>query len=207
MKKLVIIAIFSLAFTNLSAQEIEYGNFTDKKSAVKMEFLSPLGGNLTFGYERYLKNWMGVEGKIGIIGIGTDVDDRDARGAFVKIGPKFKLKPDFVEEGLRGSHYLRGGYIRPELAFGFYTQNENRFTPLGSEDRRESISTGTIMINYGKQYVLSNVMTLDWYLGVGYGWSTGSNNDDGDYNFGWVNGGTDSPIAFAAGFTIGFLVK
>jgi len=143
--------------------------------------------------------------ELGIIGIGSDPDNLDPRGAFVKVGPKFKLKPVFVEDGMRGSHYLRGSYIRPEIAISVYNQNEtgDPFDSI-SATNRETFTSVAFLINFGKQYVLSNVMTMDWHFGVGYGITSGG---EDAYNYGWVNGHKDSPIAVSAGFTIGFLGK
>lgn len=206
MKKLALIAAtLGLGFFQANAQEVDYGNVSDKRSAYKMELFSPLTGNLTLGYERYLKNWMGIEAKLGIIGIGSDPENREALGGFVKVGPKFKLKPVFVEEGMRGSHYLRGSYIRPELAISLYSQNDLQDPFDNTNDpNRETVSSVAFLINFGKQYVLSNVMTLDWSFGIGYGISTGG---EERYNFGYTNGPKETPLAMSAGFTIGFLGK
>ena len=60
------------------------------------------------------------------------------------------------------------------------------------------------LINFGKQYVLSNAMSVDWHVGIGYGISSGGTEE---YNFGFINGPKESPLALSAGFTIGFLGK
>jgi len=202
---IVITVILTLGLNVAKSQEIEYTNDTDKKSAYKMELFSPLTGNLTFGYERYMKNWMGIEGKLGIIGIGSDPDNREARGAFVKFGPKFKIKPSFVLDNMRGSHYLRGSYIRPEIAISLYSHNDPQ-DPFDNvaDPNRETVSSVAFLINFGKQYILSNVMSMDWHFGIGYGISSGGQEE---YNFGFINGPKESPIALSAGFTIGFLGK
>ncbi len=200
---IALLATLGLSVVEATSQEIDYSNVSDKKSAYKMELFSPLTGNLTLGYERYLKNWMGIETRLGIIGIGSDPDNREGRGAFVKVGPKFKLKPVFIEDGMRGSHYLRGSYIRPEIAISVYNHNDldDPFDNV-SDPNRETVSSVAFLINFGKQYVLSNVMTLDWHIGVGYGISSGGKEE---YNYGFINGPKESPMAVSAGFTIGFL--
>jgi len=73
-----------------------------------------------------------------------------------------------------------------------------------SDPNRETVSSVAFLINFGKQYVLSNIMTMDWHFGVGYGFSSGG---EERYNFGYMNGPKESPIALSAGFTIGFMGK
>jgi len=204
------IAIFFMIFLTAASASIaqdfgnDYTNIDQKKSAIKMELFSPLTGNLTFGYEKYLKNWIALEGKLGIIGVGVDEENRDANGVFIKVGPKFRLKPDFITPDLRGSHFLRGSYIRPELAVSVYQQNKRDEMDNFIESERETNTSVAFLINFGKQYVLGDIMTLDWSFGVGYGFSS---DRDGEYHFSHVNGGSDFPLAISAGFTIGFLLK
>tara|TARA_R110002096_G_scaffold222759_1_gene411599 strand:+ start:280 stop:879 length:600 start_codon:yes stop_codon:yes gene_type:complete len=199
MKNFSIFFLFCLLSLSALAQEVslEPDSLT-KKSVIKMEFFSPLTGNTTFGYERYLKNFTSIEFKIGIIGLGKKIDEpyRD-NGVFVKVGPKFKLKPSYATEGTFGTHLLRGSYIRPELALSIF----------GHEDfdrSSESITAAALLINYGNQYILGKVMSLDWHVGLGYGFS---NDDDQGYFYGFSAGGNDFPMAFSAGFTLGVLLK
>ncbi|MEP5160026.1 hypothetical protein, partial [Ekhidna sp.] len=121
MRIITTISIFVVAFA-ANAQTID-ANSTNKKKAIKMEFFSPLTGNTTIGYESYIKDWLSWEGKVGIIGLGTDNSDTNPSGVLLKAGPKFKLNPDFVTNDLRGSHLLGGKYIRPEIAFAYYNED------------------------------------------------------------------------------------
>lgn len=198
---LLLISLFII--TKISAQEVILEpDSVLKKRVIKMEFFSPLNGNLTIGYEQYLKDFTSIEAKVGIIGIGKQ-QGYNSSGAFVKIGPKFKLKPNYATKGTFGTHLLRGSYIRPEIAISVFHWEDTdglRFT----EDDEQDITSAAILINYGKQFVLGKVMTLDWHVGVGYGFS---NNDDRAYYHGYVAGNGDFPLAFSTGFTIGFLMK
>ena len=141
---------------------------------------------------------------IGIIGIGTDVNDSNPAGVFIKGGPKFKLNPDFVTSDLRGSHLLSGKYIRPEIAFSQYSESVSNFDGVVPNSRRESITSIAILITYGRQYVLADVMTLDYHVGVGYGYNS---SDEGRYDYGYATSNPSFPVAFSAGFTLGFLLK
>lgn len=92
----------------------------NKKNILKIDFLSPLTGNTTFAYERSLQPGRSIEASLGIIGLGIDPGNRNQEGAFVKLGYKFIKDPDFYLRGMRYAHILKGGYIKPEVAFGFF---------------------------------------------------------------------------------------
>lgn len=204
MKKLQLVTLLLLAsFGSAFAQEVTIRpDSTMKTRAIKMEFFSPLNGNLTFGYEQYIKNFTSIEARLGVIGIGRqDVISRRETGFFLKIGPKFKLKPDYAQKGTYGTHLLRGGYIRPEVAFGTFNIDHD---PVENNRRGNQANFFSVMINYGKQYILGDIMTLDWNIGVGYGFS---NEDDLSYYYGNVIGDGDYPIAINGGFTLGVLLK
>lgn len=199
MRKSTIFFLFFLLSLSAFAQKVtlEPDSLT-KKSVIKMEFFSPLTGNTTFGYERYLKNFTSIEAKIGIIGLGKKIDEpyRD-NGILIKVGPKFKLKPSYATEGTFGTHLLRGSYIRPELALSIFGHEE-------FDGSSESITAAAILINYGKQVILGKIMSLDWHVGLGYGFS---NDDEQGYYYGFSAGNNEFPMAFSAGFTLGVLLK
>ncbi len=171
-----------------------------KKKVIKVEFFSPLTGNLTFGYEKYLKDFTSIEMRLGIIGIGTQ-EFYNATGIFVKAGPKFKLKPSYATKGTFGTHLLRGSYIRPEIAFSVFNWKTD---DIYSDNEEKNIRSVALLINYGRQFVLGKIMSLDWHVGIGYGIS---NDDTQGYYFGYTAGDGSFPIAFSTGFTLGFLMK
>ncbi|SNT16827.1 Protein of unknown function [Ekhidna lutea] len=202
MKIITTLLTVLIAFS-ISAQTIDTDYSNHKKRAIKFEFFSPLTGNSTFGYENYIKDWLSWEAKVGFIGLGLDNNDINPSGFLFKGGPKFKLNPDFVTDDLKGSHLLSGKYIRPELIFAHYTQDEPYYNGT-SEFNRETFTSVGFLITYGRQYILANIMTLDYHIGLGYGWD---NSNDGRYNYGHSNGDTSFPVAISAGFTIGVLMK
>lgn len=205
MKNFLIAAfIFSALFAQ--AQVINTDFESQKKKIVKMEFFSPLTGNTTFGYEQYVKDWLSYEAKIGIIGLGIDPREINPGGVLLKVGPKFKLNPDFVTDGMKGSHLLSGKYIRPEVAVSFFAQDNVTFDEFtGNETRtREDYAALAVLINYGRQFVLGDMMSIDYHVGLGYGYNSGG---EARYNYSHSTAGKDFPIAVSAGFTIGFLLK
>lgn len=198
MKKLIISVILYFLAISLFAQPlILEPDSLSKKSIIKIEFFSPLSGNTTIGYERYIKNFTSVEAKVGFIGLGKRVDDYRNTGVFLKVGPKFKLKPEYATEGTFGTHLLRGSYIRPEIGISIFDHQEY-------DQRSKTVTSAAILINYGKQYILGKIMSLDWHIGLGYGFS---NDGDQGYFFGYSAGDNDFPMAISAGFTLGVLLR
>ena len=204
MKKVILTLTFFAISMSLLAQNIVTDFDDQKKRAIKMEFFSPLTGNTTLGYESYIKDWLSWEVKVGVIGIGTDVNDSNPAGVFFKGGPKFKLNPDFVTSDLKGAHLLGGKYIRPEIAFSQYTESVQTFDGNISRSERESFTSIAFLITYGRQYVLADLMTLDYHVGLGYGYNS---SDEGRYDYGFATSDPSFPLAFSAGFTVGFLLK
>ncbi len=206
MKKIALPLLLLLSGISLLSQHIEADYETQKKSIVKMEFFSPLVGHTTFGYEKYIKDWLSWEAKIGFIGLGTDTGSTDQSGLFLRGGPKFKLNPDFITRDLRGSHLLSGKYIRPEIVISVYHEDviETYFgfrTSTGVQTR-ESVAAFALIINYGRQYVLSDIISMDWHFGIGYGFD----NTNRGYHHSHRIVGDDSPAVFSGGFTVGVLL-
>ena len=205
MKRIVAFSIFLLLTFALFSQEINTDFESQKKRIIKMEFFSPLTGHTTFGYEKYVKDWFSWEAKIGIIGLGID-NDLNSRGLLFRGGPKFKLNPDFVTDDLRGSHLLSGKYIRPELVVSVYNEEayDYNYSSGVESQSRQNFTSVAFLINYGRQYILADIMSLDWHIGIGYGFD---NTDEGGYRHSHTNGDSDFPVALSAGFTIGILLK
>lgn len=197
-------------------------NYKDnRKNAVKIDFLSPLTGNLTFGYEHSLKPGRSVEGTIGIIGLGIDVENMNAGGLFVKAGYKFIKDPDFYLRGMRYAHILKGSYVKPEIALGLYGRDiYNRYgyyddwgnwhSGHKAPRLRETVFSGTIQLVVGKQWVYDNIFLVDFNAGIGYGFVSRSGtgfDDDYTYHFGYLITPTDLPMSFSMGLKIGGLFK
>jgi len=177
-------------------------NYTDnKKNVIKLDFISPLTGNTTFAYERSLKPGRSMEMTLGIIGLGIDPDDINQAGFFMKFGYKFIKSPDFYFNRMRYSHILKGGYVRPEISFGYYSYD----TPsdmYGQPSERRPVFTGAIHLIIGKQWIFDNVFLVDFFGGIGYGFS---DDDNREYQFGYVIASPDIPVSFTAGLKIGVL--
>jgi hypothetical protein len=198
MKRFLLACIIGSFFMQGFAQYVEAPDYvTQRKKVFKIEIFSPLTGNLTVGYEEFIKNWTSFEAKVGIIGIGTNITNSSDFGLFVKAGPKFKFKPNLTVDGIRSQHLLAGLYFRPEFILSVFDNSGSDYYNDGP-----SVSLA-IMFNLGKQYILGQFTTLDFNVGLGYGYG----NHDGDYYYSHVVGGGGFPIAATAGLSIGFLLK
>jgi hypothetical protein len=180
-----------------------------KKNALKLGFFNPFLGSMQFTYERSIKPGKSFETTLGIIGLGFDPSEIQPRGATIKVGYKFIKTPDYILPGMRSSHILNGGYIRPEVIFNFYTYDsynyDYSFYPYETT-RKESFS-GALVLNVGKQWVFSNSFLIDFYLGAGYGFASNADNYDNNNHFGFVGAFPEFPIAFTGGLRVGFLFK
>lgn len=208
--------VFTKALTNPESYK------DNRKNAIKIEFMSPLTGNTTFAYERSLKPGRSIEGTLGIIGLGVDVSDENAGGAFVKFGYKLIKDPDFYLRGMKYAHILKGSYIKPEFAFGVlgrdvydwryeqsYIDQWGSWIYMPPQETRQTVISGTIQLVAGKQWVFDNVFLVDFSAGIGYGF-TSSNDDyyyDGGYLYGYTIAPSEFPVSFSAGIKIGYLFK
>jgi hypothetical protein len=191
----------------------------NKSKCIKFEFFSPLTNDIAFGYETMLKVGTNLEFKIGIIGPGTRKNTDRANGVFFKGGVKFLTSPTYIQNGIKYAHQLKGFYIKPELIFNTFSIDKysggtfyffGPYTPpIKSRVKYTNIAVNIV---FGKQYILGNVMTLDYYFGAGYGLQ--SSNSDNDlysfegsesYSYSHLYFGNDSPLIITGGLTIGVL--
>lgn len=176
----------------------------NKTQCIKTEVLSPITGDIVLGYERMMKVGTNLELKLGLIGHGVGELSEMARGTFVKGGVKFLAGQDFVIEGIRYAHPLKGKYIKPEVILS--TFKDDNWSP-------ERITAYALNVVFGKQYILGNILTLDLYTGIGFGWQHSSNRDsyyyDGfgtePYYYSHLNFGRNFPLVISGGMTMGVI--
>lgn len=190
---------------------------SQKKNALKTDFLAPMFRHLTFIYERSLKPGQSIEASLGIIGIGYNPDKNvEQTGAFVRFGFKFIKSPDYYTRGMKYAHILKGSYIRPEILFGSYsetnTYQEYSYYPYYYNTVttiNDRITYGAIQLSFGKQFVFDDSFLIDYYVGLGYAFSSHSvsNYESGIPYFGGAGGSSSSPFSVSGGLRIGFLIK
>jgi hypothetical protein len=186
---------------------------SQKKRALKLNFLSPLNNTTMVGFEQAIKPGRSFEVEVGYIGLGWDTYGDNPSGAVVKFGWKLMRSPDFYATGMRYAHALKGGYIKPEIIFASYNADGDDYVPLpgfgsGYGTTRENYTGVALLLNFGKQWIFDDAFLIDLFAGIGYG---GILNDDpatfSNIHYGFVGGDRDFPIALSSGLRIGFLIK
>lgn len=189
-----------MAISDSMTQSQDYN--LQHKNAIKVNFLLPAAGAWAFSYERSLKPGQSFEVELGIISTGSqDQYEMDASGFFLKTGFKFIRDPDFYLKGMRYAHILKGGYIKPELAFATFDYSNNT-TIWGGQSSNESGTTAklAVLLNIGKQYVFNNWFAIDIYSGIGY--ILGGGDEDLRY---FAFTGAASGLTFSGGIRVGVL--
>lgn len=195
MKRLVVALFHVFAFSSLQAQDMDAPDFSDQKTkAIKLEFFSPMTGNTTFRYEQYLKDWISMEGTLGIIGLGKNYQNQ--QGVLFGAGIKFKKKPDFYLDGMKGYHIMQGKYLKAETLISIYSVDS-------WESRKEGRYAGIVQLVFGKQSVLGDIITIDRHFGLGYALVS----SNAGYHYGFASGSGGFPISVSCGLSIGVLLK
>lgn len=159
-------------------------NYADqRKMAVKVDLYAFTRGVFSSAFEYSIKPGMSVEAGLGVIGISqpnSEIYSYDkAQGAFVRLGVKFINTPTYYMSGMRYSHILKGGYIRPELVLASNT-NTSTYTDYVYNSTTQTYSyvtetqtlkvNGTaVFTNFGKQWVFNDVFCVDFFIGLGIG--------------------------------------
>lgn len=173
--------------------------YADQRSkAVKFNFLSPLSNYyLEVGYEQSISPGRSMDFNVGFIGVGQipgrldydygynnelfsgqdwvySVNEESVKGFFFRGGYKFINTPDYVMRGMKYSHLLKGGYIKPEVQIGSFFYDETRRDEFGNRENLNNQTEvyGGFIINLGKQWVFSDIFLVDISLGGGYGFSS-----------------------------------
>jgi len=168
-----------------------------RKQAIKINFLGPLFGFTQISYEKSLGVGKGYEVGFGIIGAGKNhqlgyydntlqYTKRNQFGFSGSFGYKFNKLPDFLFGKTRFTPLMQGGYVKPILYLGNYSENMLIYKNNQASVERQNITFGALQFEMGKQWVFSDRMLLDVYWGFGYGF------DNKDQDGGYYYGNTDS---------------
>jgi len=109
---------------------------------------------------------------------------RFAGGTFVRAGAKFLIGQDFTNKGTRRSHPLAGHYFRFEALLSYIQFEDIKYhmsvptpssvnNPYPQPNYIEKKTDCTnynygFTLTYGRQFVLDNMITLEYYIGLGY---------------------------------------
>lgn len=223
--------------------ENEHSEILGNRQVIKIHPFSFAFNHLSFSYENVIKVGMNLEIEAGLINSSLSPNQGIAlsgrinqnpfySGAYIKPGMKFFLGQDFSVKGLKYAHPLKGRYIKLELAYSFvkyeglekmiYTGNyPNGTYNIISSDLNTSAYGG--FVSYGRQFILGNVLTLDYYVGVGFtgqsysftnpaypvnngGFSSYYSEIGQVYNYHGFMRNPTLGLSFASGFKVGYII-
>jgi hypothetical protein len=154
----------------------------DKRNSIKFDLFSPVFDKLTFGFEHCIKVGWNVEAYASFISsnilpgsIGKNfVNDSRTQGIAIRLGNKFFLGSDYYVKGTRYAHPLKGRFIRIDVSFSQFAIN-NVYEYSGYNYWGYSLNKGSLNVSqfgmgitYGRQFILGNMFTLQYNLGLNY---------------------------------------
>lgn len=210
-----------------------------KKFAFKITPFDFLGDQVVLTAEQSLKPGRSRELSLNIIGAGLNSFEyyTKASGIALGYGYKFINTPDFYLRGMRYAHLLKGAYVKPEVILTYFSisANDSYYEPNGTPfgytiknfQKENTVMGYGLFLNFGKQWVFSDLICLDVFLAPGIGrkvftdntnWPAGANPnnsysyssilDDESFNLGFYGIDTDGPnFVFNYGLRLGFLTN
>lgn len=179
--------IRKIIFENGTVMKFSESDFADarnyadqKKMLVKIDLFSVLAGTTSVSFEKSIEPGRSWEAGIGMIGLGFNKETMgNNTGAFFRAGYKFINQPDYYMKGMRYSHIMKGGYIRPELMVHYF-ESKNSYSDMIYNNSTNSYDyflvesksrfTGmALMLNFGKQWVFNDAFVVDFFAGIGIG--------------------------------------
>jgi len=141
----------------------------DKINNILFNF-SAFGSNtLGLAYERAIKPGQSIFGEIKLYGVGINSNDIDRNGFGADIAYRLKTKALFRGDNYRPKHILHGSYFSPVLGF---SSGEMNYRPYIYSDSNQRIilkhSIFHFGIQYGKQWILNNTLSIDASVGFHY---------------------------------------
>jgi hypothetical protein len=205
----------------------------NQRSAIKLHIFSPAASQLTVSYERCLKVGTNIEISLGLINnsLINNNSPNLIQGGLFSGGVKFLLGQDYYVKGLKYAHPLKGRYLKPEIDFSSFIirgiranyYNPNVYTYNSYIETNQQVNSFALMINYGRQFILGNILTFGYSVGLGYAASDAKysnpyfQNNYGSYSNNPMNVpsdlyshyllSTNIPIAIKGTITMGYIFK
>ncbi len=224
--------------------ENQHAAIMNNRTVVKIHPFSFVNSQFSFAYEQVIKVGTSLDVEVGYVNSNINYNYSMAggfynqiggrafySGAYIKPGFKFFLGQDFTLKGMRYAHPLKGRYIKLDLAASFLQHRDvvRAFSTSNGQvysTRYLSTDVNTVayggFVNYGRQFILGNVLTMEYYFGVGFtAVSVGYSNPDfksaqsSNYsyneflNFSNYHGFMRIPglgLSGTAGFRIGYII-
>ncbi len=188
--------------------ETQHQEILHAKSVLKVHPFSFVNNHISFAYEQIIKMGTNLDVEAGYINnkimpnasSGSNFtnsygDPAFQSGFYLKPGIKFMLGQDYTLKGMKYAHPLKGRYFRIDAVLSYLnyqdatqtinqTYNSNPVYPYTSTitttTRNSNINSFAFggMINYGRQFILGNIMTFEYYVGAGVTGQSNSNSND-----------------------------
>lgn len=176
--------------------ENQHREILNSRSVIKVHPFSFVNNQISVAYEQVIKMGTNLDVELGYINNGIspstagyqfmspDGKPADKTGFYIKPGVKFLVGQDYSLKGMKYAHPLKGRFIRLDAVFSYlnydevastsnisqqgpYWPNPTYTVTYKSQVNDINVFSYGIMINYGRQFVLGNVMTLEYYIGAG----------------------------------------
>ena len=190
--------VYASGITNILNDngELESVLSAQAKNVFKFGAFSPLSGAFAVGYERSLRPTRSFELSVGIIGLGVTIYE-EAKGLYFKGGYKLIKSPDYYYKAGDNTHILAGAFIRPDISIAYFAYDMD----VGKgRIIRENALSASIILNFGKQWILDDEFSLSINIGAGYAISSGE-----EYYYSHFTMGNEFPLALTIGMTIGLV--
>jgi len=171
--------------------ENEHADIIKNRQVIKISPFSAVNNQVSLSYEKVIKVGMNLDVELGYSNSSFSENEIFSNwymgntfnyGFYLKPGMKFFLGQDHSVRGLKYAHPLKGRYIRLDLAVS-YLQFKDAIAyvysmtpgPYGGyyttyKTTKTDISTLAYggFVNYGRQFILGNILTIEYYVGVGF---------------------------------------
>lgn len=220
----------------------------DHRQVIKIHPFGFAFSHFSMAYESVIKPGTNLDVEAGYINSemsanhGTTLSGRISgnplySGGYIKPGIKFLILGENSARSLRYGHPVKGSYFKFDLAFSFvnyqgiertfYTQTNNGgYYTSSSTTQKTDLKTSAYggFVNYGYQTILGNLITMEFYIGLGFtGQSYSYSNPayvaamkaqnyyiDSDlsqlYNYHGFLRNPSTGLAFTSGFRLGILL-
>jgi len=167
----------------------EHKEIIGNREVIKTNPFSLAFNHITLGYEKVIKVGTNLDVQVGYVNSSMTNPDYAALGmnaqayhvgAYIKPGIKFFLGQDFSVKGLKYAHPLKGRYVKLDLAVSYLNFQNIKTTLYDYSQGYPYVATYTTIttdvntvsyggfINYGRQFILGNLFTLEYYFGAGF---------------------------------------
>ena len=184
----------TITFDELSLEH-EHKEILGNRQVIKINPFSFAFNHVGVAYEKVIKIGMNLDIEAGYINSNINTSENIfgtgnyskilKTGFYFKPGVKFFLGQDFAVKGLKYAHPLKGRYIKLDLAISNVNYNDvsrtynsgsiyNPQTQTYSQAYSQTVYTDirTVayggFVNFGRQFILGNLFTLEYYYGVGF---------------------------------------